>query len=610
MLKKHNRRSDYAFYQTTTEIQPLSFAIKRSLSTTKRTWVPKPTRPSASFASTVKVSFRPSTAVNTAVAKTSPPIAVGLTCVVLISAPTVVEPSGRAAATAFIAAFSMSATIEGVAKTSKSPEPAATALFMSVTITFAVYVNPSFSINIVYFVAKVIKTEHLFVIDKKKMNKEFALRIVEKFESLLTHMGVPHDVVEKSDIIIIAITMIVTAFAITGIMYRITLFASRRIVKHKKILFMQQMLQAGRLRKTAMIIPPIVMDGMLPVMLAGMPTALYYTEKIVWIYFAYTVVIAINAVLSAIGESAFTASKYHDRPIKGLIQISKAVVYIIAIIVIISIITNKSPLYLIGGLGAFAAVLMLIAKDSIMGFVGGFLLLENDMVRLGDWIEIPGTSINGNVFDISLTIVKVRNWDNTIATIPPYTLINESFINWRGMSESGGRRIARGYTIKLDNIKPCSDNMLRRLKKIDKELELYITKKIEQLEKGETNNTANPDGLINGSIDTNAGLFRAYAEMYLRRHPLIQKDMIIMVRTLEPTEIGLPIQFYCFTTITEWRDYESIQSEIMEHFASIMPQFELYPFQSSGARETIISGLLEGQYPIERIDGLPYKTIK
>ena len=321
-------------------------------------------------------------------------------------------------------------------------------------------------------------------------------------------------------------------------------------------------------------------------------------------------VMATIAILSALGDSAFNNSKFHDRPVKGFIQVGKIIVILVAAIVIISILTNKSPLYLIGGLGAFAAVLMLIAKDSIMGFVGGFLLLENDMVRLGDWIEIPGTSINGNVFDISLTIVKVRNWDNTIATIPPYTLINGTFINWRGMSESGGRRIARGYTVKLDNIKPCSEGMLRRVRKLDKELANYIARKTEQALDGKTANTANPDGLMNGTIDTNAGLFRAYAEMYLRRHPLIRKDMLVMVRTLEPNENGLPMQFYCFTTTTEWVSYESIQSEIMEHFASVMPLFELYPFQSAGARDTVISGLLEGQYPIERIDGLPYKTVK
>ena len=434
--------------------------------------------------------------------------------------------------------------------------------------------------------------------------------IYDKVKELLSHMGVPQDRIEQYDTLVISVIVIAIAIAVMEIAYRIALFTTKRIVKRKRYNFLSQMLKGKRLRKVAHLLVPATINTLLPITIDANSIILHYIELAVSIYYVIAMVMATVAVLGALGDSAFNNSKFHDRPVKGFIQVGKIIVILVATIIIISILTNKSPLYLIGGLGAFAAVLMLIAKDSIMGFVGGFLLLENDMVRLGDWIEIPGTSINGNVFDISLTIVKVRNWDNTIATIPPYTLINGTFINWRGMSESGGRRIARGYTVKLDNIKPCSETMLRRVKKLDSELAAYISQKTEQTLGGKTANTANPDGLINGTIDTNAGLFRAYAQMYLKRHPLIRKDMLVMVRTLEPNETGLPIQFYCFTTTTEWVDYESIQSEIMEHFASVMPLFDLYPFQTAGSRDTVISGLLEGQYPIERIDGLPYKTVK
>lgn len=442
------------------------------------------------------------------------------------------------------------------------------------------------------------------------MKKEVAGYLYEKTEQLLAHMGLSQQAIDRFETIIISAVVIVITLALTETAYRTILFVMHRIVRHKEYAFISGMLKGNRLRKQTYILPPIIINALLPFIIDSSTMLYGYMTHIIWIWFVAAVTMAVNAILVAIGESAFTNSKYHDRPIKGFIQISRVIIYIIATIIIISILTNKSPLYLIGGLGAFAAVLMLIAKDSIMGFVGGFLLLENDMVRLGDWIELPGTGINGSVYDISLTIVKVRNWDNTIATIPPYTLINDSFINWRGMSESGGRRIARGYTIKLDCIKPCSDTMLRRLKKLDSELGTYITKKTEQLRQGNTMNTANPEGLANGTIDTNAGLFRAYADIYLHRHPMIRKDMLIMVRTLEPVEAGLPIQFYCFTADTDWSNYESIQAEIMEHFASVMPLFDLYPFQSAGARDTVISGLLEGQYPIERIDGMPYRMIK
>lgn len=442
------------------------------------------------------------------------------------------------------------------------------------------------------------------------MNSNINDYLIKKGGEILSHLGVKEKYIEEAETTIIFAIIFIIAFAIMEVGYRILHFIIKKIVRHKEYLFLSQMLNGKRLRAVTSIISPIIMDVMIQLFFDDRQTLLYYSERVVWIYFIVCFVSGTNAILNAVGDSAFTNSKYHDRPIKGFIQISKIVVYIIATIIIISIITDKSPVYLIGGLGAFAAVLMLIAKDSIMGFVGGFLLLENDMIRLGDWIEMPGTSINGNVFDISLTIVKVRNWDNTIATIPPYTLINSSFINWRGMNECGGRRIARGYIIKIDNIKPCNEELLAKLKKMDKALAEYIDRKIEQEKKGKTANTSNPEGLVNGTIDTNAGLFRAYAEMYLQRHPLIRKDMLMMVRTLAPDGNGLPIQFYCFTTTTDWNDYESIQAEIMEHFAYVMPQFELYPFQNSGARETVISGLLEGQYPIEHIDGLPYKTIK
>lgn len=442
------------------------------------------------------------------------------------------------------------------------------------------------------------------------MDGNFTRIPVEWVKQLLAHTGASPATLEKLDTPVTLLFTVLLAFAIAEIIYRITLLVCRRLMRHKEYKFLSKLLKYGALRKQAYIIPPIVINTFLPIVLGGKGATLRYIEGVVWIYFIVVLVIAVNALLNSIGEQAFTNSKYHDRPIKGFIQITKFVIYIIATIIAVSILTNKSPLYLIGGLGAFAAVLLLITKDSIMGFVGGYLLLENDMVRLGDWIEMTGTNINGTVVDISLTIVKVQNFDNTIVTIPPYSLINNSFTNWRGMDESGGRRIARGFTVKVDNIKPCDKEFFERVKGVSALLDEYIARKQQQSRDGVTANTNNPEGLVNGTVDTNLGVFRAYAEMYLRHHPLVHKEMLIMVRTLTPTEAGLPVQFYCFTTITEWNSYESIQSEIMEHFASVMPRFGLYPFQTAGSRDTIISGLLEGNFPLERIDGLPNCTTK
>lgn len=423
----------------------------------------------------------------------------------------------------------------------------------------------------------------MFVVKAKTMEKTLLDLLPDALDKVFP---------KRFEAIIVMCIVVLMAFVLMEIIYKVTFFVCRRMASRRHYGFLLYIIKGKRLRRLAYIVPPIFVEIMLPFVFVKESTLLHYLENATWIWFTVCVVINMNTLLITIGESAFTNSKYHDRPIKGFLQITRITVFIIATIIIVSILTDKSPVYLIGGLGAFAALLMLIAKDSIMGFVGGFLLLENDMVRLGDWIEIPGTGINGTVSDISLTIVKVRNWDNTIATIPPYTLINQSFINWRGMSESGGRRIARGYTVKLDCIKPCNRRMLQRVMSLDKDFGERIKSMDAQ------------------TWDTNASLFRDYALMYLNRHPMIRKDMIVMVRTLEPTGNGLPIQFYCFTTTTEWCEYENIQSAIMEHFASVLPVFELYPFQASGARDTIISGLIEGQFPVERINGMPTDTIK
>ncbi|MBQ5644731.1 MAG: mechanosensitive ion channel, partial [Bacteroidaceae bacterium] len=250
------------------------------------------------------------------------------------------------------------------------------------------------------------------------MQRNITNYIYDKVKELLLHMGLEQEKIEQYDTLVISVIVIAIAIAVMEIAYRIALFSTKRVVKRKHYNFLSQILKGKRLRKVAHLLVPITINALLPITIAPGSILLHYIELAVSIYSIIAMVIATTAILSALGDSAFNNSKFHDRPVKGFIQVGKIIVILVAAIVIISILTNKSPLYLIGGLGAFAAVLMLIAKDSIMGFVGGFLLLENDMVRLGDWIEIPGTSINGNVFDISLTIVKVRNWDNTIATIP------------------------------------------------------------------------------------------------------------------------------------------------------------------------------------------------
>ncbi|MBR5335153.1 MAG: mechanosensitive ion channel [Bacteroidaceae bacterium] len=421
--------------------------------------------------------------------------------------------------------------------------------------------------------------------------------IMQWIKLQLAHLGTSDKWIGRAEPLIYIIIIAIVSFVVAEVTYRLAQLVLKRLLRLHSYTFLKKMAEHNAIRRHSHIIPPVIMLALLPLAFDSNSTLFHYCEKFVWLYFSFMLTLSINSLITVIGETVFNNSRYHNRPIKGLVQIAKIIVGILMAIVAVSILTNKSPLYLIGGLGAFAAVLMLITKDSIMGFVGGYLLLENDMIRIGDWIEMPGSAINGIVYDISLTIVKVRNFDNTMATIPPYTLINESFINWRGMKESGGRRIARGYVVKLNNIYPCDKDFIERILGKEKKLQNFIS------EYGKEKLESSSE-----SIDTNVGLFRLYADKYLRDHPRIRKDMLIMVRTLEPTGNGLPLQFYCFTDTTDWKEYENIQSQIMEHFASIMPLFELYPYQSSSSRDTIISGMLEASFPIEKIKGMPYNT--
>ena len=389
---------------------------------------------------------------------------------------------------------------------------------------------------------------------------EFAQTLLTWIKTLLLWIGIPHPILNKLDEIIFLVFIIIIAFAIGTAMHYITLYFTRRILKYKQIGILSSLIEYNALRKISAIIPPLIIASLLPFAFDYHSTWFIVSEKITWIYFFIALLFSVNAILNSVGDVLMSKEQLQNKPMKGFIQIFQVIFSCIAIIIIISILINKSPLNLITGLGAFAAVLMLIFKDTILGFVAGVLLSENDMIRIGDWIEMPQNNVNGIVTDITLNIVKIQNFDNTTVTIPPYSLVSGSFINWRGMTESGGRRIMREYTLKLDYIKPCTSEFLEKMKGFDIELSQFITIKQKQATENKIANTENPDGLVNGTIDTNVGLLRAYMTMYLRRHPFISKDLLFMVRTLAPTENGLPMQIYCFSINKNWPSYESIQA--------------------------------------------------
>lgn len=442
------------------------------------------------------------------------------------------------------------------------------------------------------------------------MNRnEFAQTLLTWIKDFLSWIGIPRHLLNEVDEIIFLIIIIAIAFAVGKAVHYLSLRFTRKILKYKKINFLSSLIEYNVLRKLSAVIPPLIISALLPFAFDYHSIWFMVSEKITWIYFFIALLFSVNAILNSVGDVLMNKEQLQNRPLKGFIQIFQVIFSCIAIIAIISILINKSPLNLITGLGAFAAVLILIFKDTILGFVAGVLLSQNDMVHIGDWIEMPENSVNGVVQDISLNIVKVQNFDNTIVTIPPYSLVSGSFINWRGMAESGGRRIMREYALKLDYIQPCTPEFLEKMKKFDSDLAAFITAKQQQAAEGKVANTDNPAGLVNGTIDTNVGLLRAYMTLYLKRHPFISKELLLMVRTLAPTANGLPIQIYCFSANKNWPSYESIQAEIMEHFVSVLPEFGLYPFQNSTARDYIISGMIEAGKDLSTIDGIPWHSI-
>jgi miniconductance mechanosensitive channel len=272
-----------------------------------------------------------------------------------------------------------------------------------------------------------------------------------------------------------------------------------------------------------------------------------------------------------------------SRPIKGYLQIVRIIVYTIIGIIFISLLINKSPITLLAGMGAISAVLMLIFKDSILGFVGGIQLAANDMLHKGDWITMPKYGADGTVLDIALTTVKVQNFDNTITTIPTYTLISDSFQNWRGMEESGVRRIKRSVNIDMNTIRFCTPEMLEKFK-MNTLIKGYIESQSKKNDKKFITNDADYLKTLHQMNLTNLNVFIVYLKEYLKLQDAISKERTLVVRQLQPTETGLPVEIYAFSSIQEWKVYEEIQGEIMNHVLAVIPYFELKVFQNpSGA---------------------------
>ena len=357
--------------------------------------------------------------------------------------------------------------------------------------------------------------------------------------------------------------------------------------KRKTILWYAKLFNRKFFQRVVALIPTIFIQNMIPQFFPPeSKTGIFFLAVInIGLILNFTMIAL--SFLNASADALLMKETTKDKPIKSYFQVIKMICWIIATILIISILLNRSPAGLLAGIGAFSAVLLLVFQDTIVGFVNGIQLSANDLVRNGDWITMNKFNADGDVEEINLTSVKVRNFDQTIVTIPVRQMVQDSFQNWRGMQDKGIRRIKRSIKMDVSTIKPCNDEMLERFKKIGL-IKEYVEKRQKEIDDYNEKLKTNSSLIPNGRHQTNVGVLRAYIEAYLRNNPNISKKGIIMIRQLPPDEYGLPLEIYCFTNTSDWIKYENIQSDVFDHIYSVFPFFEIKAYQRDAAKKEIL----------------------
>ena len=339
------------------------------------------------------------------------------------------------------------------------------------------------------------------------------------------------------------------------------------------------LIERGLFTRLAHIAPVLVLYFSLPLIFQNPEVTDGLIQRIIFSSLIFIILTIISSFITSVNVIYSTYEISKNRPIKGYLQIVRVFVSLIGIVLIITTILNKSALGLLSGIGALSAVLMLIFKDSILGLVAAIQLSANDMIRIGDWISVPDYGADGDVVDIKLHTVTIQNFDKTIVSVPIYSLISSSFKNWRGMSDSGGRRIKRHINIDMNSVKFCSDDLINSFRGIEI-LKDFISAKDKEINDDNRNRNINTEKLINGRHMTNLGVFRAYISVYLQNHPLIDDSMTFLVRQLQPTDKGIPLEIYVFSSDQDWIHYENIQADIFDHLLASISFFELTVYQT------------------------------
>mgnify|MGYP000027435669 FL=1 len=378
---------------------------------------------------------------------------------------------------------------------------------------------------------------------------------------ILIGWGIDPKIANTFDEMIIAALLVILAIGLDYLCQAIFVGSMKKLAQHTHYQWDSLLLKRKVVHHLVHTIPGILVYALLPLAFIRGKGLLLLSQKICAVYIVFALLLTINGFILVFLDMYNMRQGNKNRPIKGFMQLLQVLLVFIGGIVIIAILIGKSPASLFAGLGASAAILMLVFKDTILGFVAGIQLSANDMLRPGDWITVPGSNANGIVQEITLNTVKIQNFDNTISTIPPYTLVSASFQNWRGMVESGGRRVMKSIFLDLNTIKFCTPDMLNTFRK---EIPLLADYK--------------PD---EGVTPTNSQMFRVYVEKYLTSLPVVNTDLDLIISQLQSTEYGVPIQIYFFSRNKIWKEYERIQSDIFDHFFAMVPKFELKVYQYS-----------------------------
>lgn len=385
--------------------------------------------------------------------------------------------------------------------------------------------------------------------------------------------------------LLVGASVFFVAFALFFILKWISVTVVHRFAVKSKTQWDDVLLKYKVFTKVVHLVPGLIIYSSVSFAEPFYPKLDAYLQNITEVYLLITIVLFVNAMLNSLNDIyniTFSFSK--EKPLAGFVQLVKIFVYFSALMALVAILFDKQLWTLFKGLGAAAAVLMLVFKDSLLGFVAGIQIMMNDMVKIDDWIEMRSRGADGSVIEINLTTVKVQNWDKTISMIPTYALITESFVNWRGMEQGNGRRIKRAINIDMNSVRFCNHNMLEEFKKFVL-IRDYVSQK--QLEIETFNQTLNvsPEDHYNGRRQTNLGVFRKYLEAYLRNNPLINQEMTFLVRHLQPTETGIPLEVYVFCKDKAWANYEGIQADIFDHILAVMPLFGLRVFQNPSGND-------------------------